>query len=138
MPFRNLAGCLQTARADPPFGDSMMIPTATYRIQFRNGMTFDRASELVPYLKRLGISHLYASPIFTATTGSTHGYDVTDANEIDPTIGGREGFEGMVKALKAEGPGLILDIVRTTWRHRSKIPGGAMSSKTARRSGPKT
>lgn len=89
----------------------MMIPTATYRIQFRNGMTFDRASGLVPYLKRLGISHLYASPIFTATTGSTHGYDVTDANEIDPAIGGHDGFERMVRALKAEGLGLILDIV---------------------------
>lgn len=88
-----------------------MIPTATYRIQFRNGMTFDRAAGLVPYLKRLGISHLYASPIFTATTGSTHGYDVTDANEIDPAIGGREGFDRMVAALKAEGLSLILDIV---------------------------
>jgi len=89
----------------------MMIPTATYRLQFRNGLTFDRAIGLVPYLKRLGISHLYASPIFTATTGSTHGYDVTDANGIDPAIGGRDGFERMVKALKAEGLGLILDIV---------------------------
>lgn len=88
-----------------------MIPTATYRIQFRNGMTFDRAAALVPYLKRLGISHLYASPVFTATTGSTHGYDVTDANEIDPAIGGREGFDRMAAALKAEGLGLILDIV---------------------------
>jgi (1->4)-alpha-D-glucan 1-alpha-D-glucosylmutase len=88
-----------------------MIPTATYRLQFRNGMTFDRAAGLVPYLKRLGISHLYASPIFTATTGSTHGYDVTDANEIDPSIGGREGFDRMVEALKAEGLGLIIDIV---------------------------
>ncbi|SMF04108.1 (1-_4)-alpha-D-glucan 1-alpha-D-glucosylmutase [Xaviernesmea oryzae] len=89
----------------------MKVPTATYRIQFRNGMTFDRAAALVPYLKRLGISHLYASPVFTATSGSTHGYDVTDANEIDPAIGGRDGFERMVKALKMEGLGLILDIV---------------------------
>jgi (1->4)-alpha-D-glucan 1-alpha-D-glucosylmutase len=88
-----------------------MIPTATYRIQFRNGMTFDRAAGLAPYIKRLGVSHLYASPIFTATAGSTHGYDVTDTNEIDPSIGGREGFDRMVKALKAEGLGLILDIV---------------------------
>lgn len=88
-----------------------MIPTATYRIQFRNGMTFDRAAGLAPYLKRLGISHLYASPIFTATAGSTHGYDVTDANEIDPVLGGREGFDRMVAVLKAEGLGLILDIV---------------------------
>ncbi|EDQ7094735.1 malto-oligosyltrehalose synthase, partial [Salmonella enterica subsp. arizonae] len=88
-----------------------MIPTATYRLQFRNGMTFDRAAALVPYLKNLGISHLYASPIFTATKASTHGYDVTDANEIDPSIGGREGFERLVAELKAQGLGLIIDIV---------------------------
>ncbi|MCV3304920.1 malto-oligosyltrehalose synthase, partial [Leclercia adecarboxylata] len=88
-----------------------MIPTATWRIQFRNGMTFDRAASLVPYLQQLGISHLYASPIFTAARDSTHGYDVTDANEIDPSIGGRAGFERLVSALKAAGLGLILDIV---------------------------
>lgn len=74
-------------------------------------MTFDRAVEIVPYLKRLGISHLYASPIFTATSGSTHGYDVTDANEIDPAIGGRAGFERLSAALKAADIGLLLDIV---------------------------
>lgn len=89
----------------------MTIPTSTYRIQFRNGMTFDRAAALVPYLKRLGISHLYASPIFTAAADSTHGYDVADANEIDPTIGGREGFDRLSDALKQHGIGLILDIV---------------------------
>ncbi|NTJ41903.1 malto-oligosyltrehalose synthase [Agrobacterium larrymoorei] len=89
----------------------MSIPTATYRLQFRDGMTFDRATAIIPYLKKLGISHLYASPIFTATSGSTHGYDVTDANEIDPAIGGRDGFERLVKKLKEEGLELILDIV---------------------------
>ncbi|MGN8155075.1 malto-oligosyltrehalose synthase [Agrobacterium sp. 22094] len=89
----------------------MKFPIATYRLQFRNGMTFDRASALVPYLKTLGISHLYASPIFTATSESTHGYDVTDANEIDPAIGGRAGFDRMVETLKDAGLGLILDIV---------------------------
>jgi len=88
-----------------------MIPVATWRIQFRNGMTFDRAAGLVPYLQQLGISHLYASPIFTAASGSTHGYDVTDVNEIDPAIGGRAGFERMVSALKEAGMGLIIDIV---------------------------
>ncbi|MEH3479027.1 malto-oligosyltrehalose synthase [Enterobacter cloacae] len=88
-----------------------MIPCATYRIQFRNGMTFDRVVELVPYLKDLGISHLYASPIFTATSGSTHGYDVTDPNEIEPAIGGRAGFDRMTAALRQAGMGLILDIV---------------------------
>lgn len=89
----------------------MSTPTATYRLQFRNGMTFERAVALVPYIKKLGISHLYASPIFTATSGSTHGYDVTDANEIAPTLGGREGFDKLAQALKAAGLGLIIDIV---------------------------
>jgi (1->4)-alpha-D-glucan 1-alpha-D-glucosylmutase len=85
--------------------------TATYRLQMRDGMTFARAAEIVPYLKRLGISHLYLSPVFTAVGGSTHGYDVTDFNEIDPAIGGREGLDRLSAALRSEGLGLILDIV---------------------------
>ncbi|HEX5932643.1 MAG TPA: malto-oligosyltrehalose synthase, partial [Pseudorhizobium sp.] len=89
----------------------MKIPSSTYRLQFRGGMTFDKAVELIPYLQRLGISHLYASPIFTATRGSTHGYDVTDANEFDPTLGGREGFDRLSDTLQRHGLGLILDIV---------------------------
>ena len=88
-----------------------MIPSATYRIQFRNGMTFDRVVALIPYFRDLGISHLYASPVFTATTDSTHGYDVIDPNEIDPAIGGRDGFNRMAAALRQAGMGLILDIV---------------------------
>ncbi|MBE7184119.1 MAG: malto-oligosyltrehalose synthase [Methylobacterium mesophilicum] len=89
----------------------MTLPRATYRLQFREGMTFDRAVGLVPYLKKLGISHLYASPIFTAPKGSTHGYDVADHNEIDPFLGGREGFDRLSAALKSAGLGLVLDIV---------------------------
>lgn len=87
------------------------IPVASYRLQFRGGMTFDRASGLVPQLKALGISHLYASPIFTAVTGSTHGYDVTDANQFDPELGGMAGFRRLSDALLEAGIGLILDIV---------------------------
>ncbi|MCM2449295.1 malto-oligosyltrehalose synthase [Agrobacterium vitis] len=89
----------------------MTIPTATYRLQFRNGITFDHAIDLIPHLKSMSISHLYASPIFTATTGSTHGYDVVDANEIDPVIGGKAGFDRMCSALAKADIGLILDIV---------------------------
>ncbi|WP_187969393.1 malto-oligosyltrehalose synthase [Aquibium microcysteis] len=89
----------------------MTLPRATYRLQFRNGMTFDGAAALAPYLARLGISHLYASPIFTAAPGSTHGYDVADHGAFDPVLGGREGFDRMVKALRAQDIGLILDIV---------------------------
>ncbi|GGL97361.1 malto-oligosyltrehalose synthase [Pseudooceanicola nanhaiensis] len=89
----------------------MTLPTATYRLQFRDGMDFDRAAGLAPYWAGLGISHLYASPLFTATGGSTHGYDITDPTEIDPALGGRAGLERLSAALKAEGLGLVLDIV---------------------------
>jgi (1->4)-alpha-D-glucan 1-alpha-D-glucosylmutase len=87
------------------------IPTATYRLQFRNGMTFQRAEQLIPHLKSLGISHLYASPIFAAVSGSTHGYDVTDPNEIEPELGGIDGFRRLSDSLRTAGLGLILDIV---------------------------
>ncbi len=89
----------------------MTIPTATYRLQFRNGMTFRRAMTLVPYLKRLGISHLYASPVFAAAAGSTHGYDITDANRFDPALGTAEDFDALAATLTENGLGLILDIV---------------------------
>lgn len=87
------------------------IPVATYRLQFRNGMTFAKAIELIPHWTSLGISHLYASPIFTAVSGSTHGYDVTDPDEIDPELGGMDGFKQLSNNLRAAGLGLILDIV---------------------------
>ena len=89
----------------------MTLPTACYRLQFRQGMDFDRAAQIVPYLARLGVSHLYASPLFAAQPGSTHGYDVTDPTQIDPALGGRAGLERLSAALKAEGMGLVLDIV---------------------------
>lgn len=90
---------------------SLPLPTATYRLQFRNGMTFEGAVALIPHLVDLGISHLYASPVFTAVTGSTHGYDISNANEIDPALGGHEGFVALANALHHAGLGLILDIV---------------------------
>ncbi len=102
----------------------MPLPAATYRLQFRNGMTFETARRRVPAMKVLGVSHLYASPIFTATSGSTHGYDVTDANGIDPVLGGLEGLEALSRALKAEGLGLILDIVPNHMAPPWKMAGG--------------
>jgi (1->4)-alpha-D-glucan 1-alpha-D-glucosylmutase len=88
-----------------------MIPRATYRFQFHRDFTFADAEALVPYLDRLGISHLYASPITTARSGSTHGYDVVDPTRINPELGGEEGFRRLVAALRAHGMGVIVDIV---------------------------
>ncbi|WP_295046542.1 malto-oligosyltrehalose synthase [uncultured Paracoccus sp.] len=87
------------------------IPTATYRIQLRDGVDFARVTGLLPYLRDLGISHLYLSPIFQAGTGSTHGYDITDPTRIDPALGGQEGFDALARAAHEQGLGIILDIV---------------------------
>lgn len=65
----------------------MRIPTCTYRIQFHAGFDFEAARQIVPYLKLLGISDLYASPIFQARKGSTHGYDVVDPTQINCELG---------------------------------------------------
>ena len=96
--------------------------TATYRLQFGGETTFDRAARLAPYLARLGVSHLYASPVFAAAPGSTHGYDVTDYGALREELGGREGFDAMVRALHEAGLGLVLDIVPN---HMSASPHNA-------------
>ena len=84
---------------------------ATARLQFHKDFTLDQAVELVPYFDRLGISHLYASPLLTARAGSTHGYDIIDHNRINPELGGEDALRRLVAALRDRGMGLILDIV---------------------------
>ena len=88
-----------------------MTPRATYRFQFHKDFTFADAEELVPYLDRLGISHVYASPITVATPGSTHGYDVVDPTRINPELGGEDAFRSLVAALRARDMGVVIDIV---------------------------
>jgi (1->4)-alpha-D-glucan 1-alpha-D-glucosylmutase len=80
---------------------------ATYRLQLGPGLRFDDVRELVPYLRDLGISHLYLSPSLTARSGSTHGYDVVDPTRVSEALGGEDGLRRL-----ADGPlGIILDIV---------------------------
>ena len=85
--------------------------TATARLQFHKSFTLDQGAELVPYLAKLGISHLYASPIFKARPGSTHGYDIVDHSAINPELGGEDALRRLVARLREHAMGLILDIV---------------------------
>ena len=87
------------------------IPTATYRIQLREGVRFADVQGQLDYFATLGISHLYLSPVFAAGAGSTHGYDVTNPTAIEPALGGRGDFEALAAAAHARGMGIILDIV---------------------------
>ena len=87
------------------------VPRATYRVQMTKDFGFDQAAAIIPYLKTLGISHLYASPFLKARPGSTHGYDIVDHDRLNPELGGEEGFARLAAALNAHDLGLILDFV---------------------------
>jgi len=89
----------------------MAAPLSTYRLQLRKEFGFDDAARVVPYLKALGVTHVYTSPFFTARPGSTHGYDVVDHRALNPEFGGEQGFARLSAALKEAGLGLILDFV---------------------------
>ena len=69
----------------------MIPPRATMRLQLHKRFTFDDAARIAPYMARLGISHLYTSPILTARAGSMHGYDVTDPTRINPELVAKPG-----------------------------------------------
>ena len=87
------------------------IPLATYRLQLTSDFTFDDAAAIAPYLKALGISHVYASPFLKAQRGSAHGYDVVNHSRLNPELGGEAAFERFHNALCENDLGLILDFV---------------------------
>ncbi|MBE9215676.1 malto-oligosyltrehalose synthase [Plectonema cf. radiosum LEGE 06105] len=89
----------------------MQIPLATYRIQFTPNFGFIAASSIASYLEKLGISHLYASPILTSRKGSSHGYDAVNPREINPELGGVEKFEELIEQLHSLNIGWVQDIV---------------------------
>jgi (1->4)-alpha-D-glucan 1-alpha-D-glucosylmutase len=88
------------------------IPVSTYRVQFNPAaFKFEDALEIVDYLHELGISDLYASPLFKSRPGSTHGYDVVDYNRLNPALGTQAEFDALAQALRGREMGLLLDIV---------------------------
>ncbi|MCX2522955.1 malto-oligosyltrehalose synthase [Larsenimonas rhizosphaerae] len=84
---------------------------ACYRLQFHADFTLDDACAQVEYLAALGVSHIYASPLWASRQGSTHGYDGIDPTRLDPEIGDEEALERLVERLRSFGMGLIVDFV---------------------------
>lgn len=87
------------------------IPRATVRLQLHKEFNFQDALAQVDYFSKLGISHVYLSPIHTARPGSTHGYDVIDYSNVNPELGGEEGLRRLVSALRECDMGVIVDLV---------------------------
>ncbi|HUK16961.1 MAG TPA: alpha-amylase family glycosyl hydrolase, partial [Bryobacteraceae bacterium] len=89
----------------------MNPPAATYRLQFNPGFRFVDGRDLVPYLSDLGITDLYSSPRYKARRGSSHGYDIANAQRINSELGTEEDFGEMAEKLRHYGMGLLLDTV---------------------------
>ncbi|SCL28275.1 (1-_4)-alpha-D-glucan 1-alpha-D-glucosylmutase [Micromonospora rhizosphaerae] len=100
---------------DTPRPDVMTASTrrvgSTYRVQVRPGFDLDATAGLADYLADLGVTHLYSAPLLTAAPGSAHGYDVVDHRAVNPELGGEAGRQRLVRALRAAGLGLVVDIV---------------------------
>jgi (1->4)-alpha-D-glucan 1-alpha-D-glucosylmutase len=94
----------------PPL-ETASVPCGTYRVQFHKEWTFEQMTQAIPYLKALGVSHLYSSPYLRARPGSTHGYDIVDHGQLNPEVGDELAHARMCQALRRNGMGQILDIV---------------------------
>jgi (1->4)-alpha-D-glucan 1-alpha-D-glucosylmutase len=89
----------------------MTTPTTTYRLQLTADFTFRDAAAVVPYLRDLGVSHVYCSPVLQAAPGSTHGYDVVDHSRLSADLGGDKGWAELTAACEAHGLGIVVDLV---------------------------
>ena len=65
----------------------------------------------MPYLRDLGVGHIYASPYLRARSGSTHGYDIIDHNAFNPEVGTDGEHAALIATAQAAGIGHILDFV---------------------------
>jgi (1->4)-alpha-D-glucan 1-alpha-D-glucosylmutase len=101
-----------------------------YRLQLLPHLDFGRARELVPYLRDLGVSHLYLSPVMQARRGSTHGYDVADPTRVSEELGGEAGLRSLCTAASDAGLGVVLDVVPN---HMAAIDENPFWADTTRR-----
>ncbi len=100
----------------------MRIPLATYRLQFNPSFGFQAAHKILTYLEELGVSDIYASPIFKARKGSTHGYDIVDPSQLNPELGTEEDFTELTSDLSQRDMGWLQDIVPNHMAYDSENP----------------
>ena len=105
---------------------------ATYRLQLHAGFPLAAARALVPYLSRLGVSHVHCSPLLRSRQGSTHGYDVVDPRGSTRSSAPRPNSRRCTPSSRAHGMGIVLDIVPNHMAASARTRRGTTCSPTAR------
>lgn len=77
------------------------------------GGTLAGLTSKIGYLRRLGITALWVSPVFRQVPGSNsyHGYGIQNFLEVDPHFGTTEDLKELVKVAHENGIYVVLDII---------------------------
>jgi (1->4)-alpha-D-glucan 1-alpha-D-glucosylmutase len=84
---------------------------STYRLQLNRDFGFRGVEEYLDYFSKLGVTHLYLSPVLKARPGSPHCYDVVDQSTVNDELGGEAGYRQLIRQARQRGLGIIQDIV---------------------------
>lgn len=100
-----------TTHSEHPHIPQGHIPLTSYRLQLNADFTFNDARKRLPYIRNLGFTDIYLSPILQAAPGSTHGYDVVNHKQISAEAGGIDAFRALAAEAHNLGLGVIVDLV---------------------------
>jgi oligo-1,6-glucosidase len=67
-------------------------------------------ADRLDYLADLGVDVVWLSPIYPSPQDDA-GYDISDYQDVDPTLGSLEDFDALLAAVHARGMRLIMDLV---------------------------
>ncbi|MHC4556950.1 MAG: alpha-amylase family glycosyl hydrolase [Planctomycetota bacterium] len=94
------------------------------------GGTIKGVQSKLGYLKKLGVTTIWLSPVFKQRghLDTYHGYGIQDFLDVDPRFGTRKDLVELVTAAHSEGLRIILDVVfnhsGSNWLYRPDTPGG--------------
>ena len=91
------------------WGDEVTIVDSdgVFRANDFYGGNFQGIIDKLPYLKKLGVTLLYLSPIFKSA--SNHRYDTGDYERLDELLGNEEKFAELISKARDNGMGIMLD-----------------------------
>ncbi len=90
------------------------------------GGTLKGVRSKIGYLKQLGVTAIWLSPIFKQRSALTtyHGYGIQDFLDVDPRFGNRRDLSDLISAAHADGLRIILDVVFNHSGANWVYPGG--------------